>query len=312
MSGYLAAVADPALQSGVPNARWDALGELVRECVRRGLQVHPWYSFTYYKSPSSPEFRAHPECRAVRLDELLPDPKTRKQGFSIGNTPMVNDPLNSTVVQLSRSPVAGKPYTVSEINHPFPNEYACEGIGVLAARDFPRDRLLVETDGPFLTPQPHRGKRNEPGYVKHVAEFIARSPEIDPIIASQAAQTGRNLPQVVLLVINADRQRRRVAGELLSMGPTWSKLAGLLSGVARADELAQQRRRPARHCLGQPGQAELAVAQADAPGRPRRTCSSSTTSRRSRARTPRSPKATPPKCASRSGRRFSDQIEHSH
>ncbi len=61
------------------------------------------------------------------------DPKTRKQGFTIGNTPMVNDPLNSTVVQLSRSAMAGKPYTVSEINHPFPNEYACEGISILAA-----------------------------------------------------------------------------------------------------------------------------------------------------------------------------------
>jgi hypothetical protein len=46
---------------------------------------------------------------------------------------MVNEPLNSTVVQLSRSAVAGKPYTVSETNHPFPNEYACEGIGILAA-----------------------------------------------------------------------------------------------------------------------------------------------------------------------------------
>ncbi len=61
------------------------------------------------------------------------DSQTGKRGFSIGNTPMVNDPLNSTVVQLARSPVAGKPYTVSEINHPFPNEYACEGIGILAA-----------------------------------------------------------------------------------------------------------------------------------------------------------------------------------
>jgi len=61
------------------------------------------------------------------------DPKTGKRGFSIGNTPMVNDPLNSTIVQLSRSAMAGKPYTVSEINHPFPNEYACEGISILAA-----------------------------------------------------------------------------------------------------------------------------------------------------------------------------------
>jgi len=63
----------------------------------------------------------------------LNDPKTGKRTFSIPNTPMVNDPLNSTVVQLSRSAVADKPYTVSETNHPFPNEYACEGIGILVA-----------------------------------------------------------------------------------------------------------------------------------------------------------------------------------
>ncbi|MBL7186276.1 MAG: hypothetical protein ISS70_08110 [Phycisphaerae bacterium] len=61
------------------------------------------------------------------------DPGTNRRTFSIKNTPMVNDPYNSTVVQLSRSAVAGMPYTVSETNHPFPNEYACEGIGILAA-----------------------------------------------------------------------------------------------------------------------------------------------------------------------------------
>jgi hypothetical protein len=49
------------------------------------------------------------------------------------NTPMVNDPLHSTVVQLSRTAFAGKPYTVSETNHPFPNEWASEGIPIVAA-----------------------------------------------------------------------------------------------------------------------------------------------------------------------------------
>ncbi len=57
----------------------------------------------------------------------------RRTGFDIPNTPMVDDPWHSTVVQLSRSAVAGKPYIVSEVNHPFPNEYACEGIPILAA-----------------------------------------------------------------------------------------------------------------------------------------------------------------------------------
>jgi hypothetical protein len=46
---------------------------------------------------------------------------------------MVDDPFNSTVVELSRSAMAGKPYTVSEVNEPFPNDYAGEGIPILAA-----------------------------------------------------------------------------------------------------------------------------------------------------------------------------------
>jgi TatD DNase family protein len=42
-----------------------------------------------------------------------------------------------------------------------------------AARVVPLDRLLVETDCPFLTPVPHRGKRNEPAMVVHTAQFLA-------------------------------------------------------------------------------------------------------------------------------------------
>lgn len=41
-------------------------------------------------------------------------------------------------------------------------------------RQAPLDRLLIETDAPFLTPVPHRGQRNEPAYVRHVAEIIAQ------------------------------------------------------------------------------------------------------------------------------------------
>ncbi len=41
------------------------------------------------------------------------------------------------------------------------------------AKRIPLDRLLVETDSPYLAPAPHRGKSNQPAYVRHVAEFVA-------------------------------------------------------------------------------------------------------------------------------------------
>ncbi len=41
------------------------------------------------------------------------------------------------------------------------------------AKNIPLDRLLIETDSPYLAPVPYRGKSNEPAYVRNVAEFIA-------------------------------------------------------------------------------------------------------------------------------------------
>ncbi|HWH69173.1 MAG TPA: hypothetical protein VNT26_07295, partial [Candidatus Sulfotelmatobacter sp.] len=68
----------------------------------------------------------------------------KRAGFEINNTPMVDNPLHSTVVELSRSAFAGKPYIVSEVNHPFPAESACEGIPILAAY-----AALQDWDGVF-------------------------------------------------------------------------------------------------------------------------------------------------------------------
>lgn len=58
------------------------------------------------------------------------------------------------------------------------------------ARQVPLERMLIETDSPYLAPVPYRGKTNEPGLVKHVAEEIARLRNIP--LEQVAAATSRN------------------------------------------------------------------------------------------------------------------------
>ena len=62
-----------------------------------------------------------------------------------------------------------------------------------AVLDTPLDRILVETDGPYLAPVPHRGKRNEPAFVRYVAERIAavRGLPVEELTRAIAANTAR-------------------------------------------------------------------------------------------------------------------------
>ena len=58
-----------------------------------------------------------------------------------------------------------------------------------AAAQVPLDRILVETDAPFLAPIPNRGKRNEPAWVREVAVKLAEVRQIDPeIVASRTTE----------------------------------------------------------------------------------------------------------------------------
>ncbi len=104
----------------------------------------------------------------------------RQIGFSIPNTPMVNNPLHSTIVQLSRSPVSGKPYTVSEVNHPFPHEYACEGIPILTAY-----AALHDWDGLFWYTLAHQHLVNAPP--RAIGHFDLG---VDPVKMTQIAACG--------------------------------------------------------------------------------------------------------------------------
>jgi TatD DNase family protein len=64
------------------------------------------------------------------------------------------------------------------------------------ARSIPLERMLVETDSPYLAPAPNRGKTNEPGFVRYVAEEIARlrGIEFEEVAAATTANYFRLFP----------------------------------------------------------------------------------------------------------------------
>lgn len=68
------------------------------------------------------------------------------------------------------------------------------------AKNIPLQRMLVETDSPYLAPVPHRGKTNEPAWVRHVAEEIARLRGIS--LESVAAATTENFFRLFLPGMN--------------------------------------------------------------------------------------------------------------
>jgi TatD DNase family protein len=71
-----------------------------------------------------------------------------------------------------------------------------------AARELPLDRIFIETDSPFLAPVPHRGKRNEPAFVREVAREIG---ELRGIPAEEVGvRTGQNFSRFFHLASAAE------------------------------------------------------------------------------------------------------------
>ena len=56
----------------------------------------------------------------------------------------------------------------------------------------PLDRLLVETDCPYMAPTPYRGKRNKSDYIEHIIEQISKIKEIDPKEVNMAVNSNFN------------------------------------------------------------------------------------------------------------------------
>ena len=63
---------------------------------------------------------------------------------------------------------------------------------VEVAKDMPLDRMLVETDCPYMSPEPNRGKRNKSDYIEHIIEQISKIKEIDPKEVNMAVNNNFN------------------------------------------------------------------------------------------------------------------------
>ena len=84
-----------------------------------------------------------------------------------------------------------------------------EEIRVIAREVVPRDRLLVETDAPYLAPTPHRGKRNEPAYVAYTARVLAETVGVSP--EEIAAVTTANFDRLFTKAAQASGETRETA-----------------------------------------------------------------------------------------------------
>ena len=72
------------------------------------------------------------------------------------------------------------------------------------AAKVPDDRVLIETDAPFLTPEPYRGQRNEPAYVAYVAAQLAEIKQVETAVIAQ--QTTENAIRLFWLAESKDQQ----------------------------------------------------------------------------------------------------------
>jgi len=78
------------------------------------------------------------------------------------------------------------------------------------ARVLPLEKILIETDAPYLAPQPHRGKRNEPAYVAEVARILASVRDLAPEeFAARTAENFRRFFRLAAPVTSAVAESQR-------------------------------------------------------------------------------------------------------
>ena len=194
----------------IPGADPDSLERAVElseryESIYFAVGVHP-YDARHYDRNYLEQFVTHPKCVAIgecgldyyRLPHLEEEIKIQKEVFldQILWAKKIQKPLIVHIRESSADCLemleahAGEEggvlhcYNADESLLKLANKNFYYGIGgVLTFKNarklinvypkIPHDRLVIETDAPYLTPHPHRGKRNEPSYTTYVADKMA-------------------------------------------------------------------------------------------------------------------------------------------
>ncbi len=111
-------------------------------------------------------------CRDAEEDMLAILSQQRKL---LGERPGVVHCFTGTPEFAEKSLAMGFYISISGIVT-FKNSHSLQQI----VRNLPLERLLIETDAPYLAPTPHRGRPNEPAFIKHTAEFVANLKGMTP------------------------------------------------------------------------------------------------------------------------------------
>ena len=165
----------------------------VREVVaagEMGLDYH------YDHSPRDAQRAAFEAQLALarRGGEAGRDPRARGRRRRRGGAPRARRTSRRSCTRSAAAPAScGRGWTSATMCRSAGWSPSRTGAWTEAILETPLDRLLVETDGPYLAPVPHRGKRNEPAFVRQVAERIAavRGMAVEELVAATAANAAR-------------------------------------------------------------------------------------------------------------------------
>ena len=179
--------------TNMSDAEFEKYVELMKECDavgEIGLDYH-WYKDT--KEAQKELF-----IRQIKIANKLNKPVIVHAREALGDTYQIlkDNPCRGVLHCYSGSYELAKEFVklgyYISIGGPVTFKNAKEPLEV--AKNIPLDKLLIETDSPYLTPVPYRGKRNEPAHIKDVALFLCQLYNVD--LATLENITNENIKRI--------------------------------------------------------------------------------------------------------------------